>query len=503
MTVELETIIQNVKRNPKPILIAASRKRLLSFSRYMQPTMEVEPFHEFYYYVLDLFARGLIKKLIVTMPPQHGKSEGSSRKLPAFVLGLNPDKKVCIASYAATIAQDFNRDVQRIMDSEEYREIFPDTFLNGSGGQTFNNVYVRNTNVIEMVGRKGSLRVVGTGGALTSKSVDMLVMDDLYKDYEEGNSPIVREKTWNWYTSVARSRLDNEGQELMVFTRWNEDDTIGRLEDIETVIEVTRYNQLENIPKGAWIKINFEAIKTGQPTEIDPREPGTSLWENKHNLDGLIEKKKLDKIQFDCLYQGAPNSKEGKLYQEFKTYKTVQEYGITIGKGNYTDTADEGDDMLCSISYDKVRGKGTDGKPFTYILVTDMVYTDEPIEKTTESVPMLLERTGTRYANIESNNGGKSFALMVRKKTPRTKIDWFHQSKNKESRILTNAVLVNNHIIMPFDWETRFPLFYKAVNDFKRKFEANAHDDAPDTLTGIIEKDILSEAAKKGVKRTN
>ena len=130
-----------------------------------------------------------------TFIPTHN-SEGSSRKLPAFMLGLNPDTKICIGSYAATIARDFNRDVQRIIDTPRYRELFPETYLNGSNVVTMANTYLRNSDVIEMVGHKGSLRVVGRGGSLTSKTVDVSILDDVYKDYAEGNSPIVRNAAW-------------------------------------------------------------------------------------------------------------------------------------------------------------------------------------------------------------------------------------------------------------------------------------------------------------------
>ena len=170
--------------------------------------------------------------------PTHN-SEGSSRKLPAFMLGLDPDRKICIGSYAATIARDFNRDVQRIIDTPRYRELFPGTYLNGSNVVTMSNTYLRNSDVIEMVGRKGSLRVVGRGGSLTSKTVDVSILDDVYKDYAEGNSPIVRAAAWKWYTTVVRTRLHNDSQELIVFTRWHDDDLIGRIEKSgETIIDV-------------------------------------------------------------------------------------------------------------------------------------------------------------------------------------------------------------------------------------------------------------------------
>ena len=117
-------LYEAIKNDPSGIVKHASRKRLINFARYVQPDMIFEPFHTVYYTLLDKFAHGEIKKMIIQMPPQHGKSEGSSRKLPAFMLGINPDKRICICSYAATIARDFNRDVQRIIDTKRYRNYF-------------------------------------------------------------------------------------------------------------------------------------------------------------------------------------------------------------------------------------------------------------------------------------------------------------------------------------------------------------------------------------------
>ena len=493
-----------VRNNPKELVKAAARINLLVFSRYMQPSLDIQPFHTMYYYILNEFAHGRIRKLIITMPPQHGKSEGSSRKLPAFLAGLFPDKKIVIGSYAATHAEDFNRDVQKIIDTPEYRELFPETFLSRSitrGNTT--NTYQRNSKVIEFVGRRGSLRTVGRGGALTGKSVDISILDDIYKDYEEANSPVIRESAWKWYTTVVRTRLDNNSQEIIVYTRWHSDDVVGRLEKKEQIIDITKITDLQSIPEEAWVRINFPAIKTGEPTELDPREFGTSLWEGKHSLKKLMGKRKLDKVQFDCLYQGEPGSAAGKLYNPFKTYVDWKDYGTLVAKGNYTDCADEGTDFLCSVCYNKVvsrEARDENGNPVTFICITDIIHTDEPIEVTTQSVPMMLNRECSQYANIESNNGGKAFAKIVEPKT-RTQIHWFTQSSNKESRIISNAGLVNYHIVMPFDWETRFPTFYESVTNFLRKFKANEHDDAPDVLTGIIEKEILNKTA--GIKRKN
>lgn len=496
---QMLTMYEQLKANPEELVKAAARKRLMNFARWMQPNLSLEPFHMVYYTLLDKFAHGEIRKMIVQQPPQHGKSEGASRKLPAFMLGLNPDCKICIGSYAATIARDFNRDVQRIIDTPRYREIFPDTFLNGSNVVTVANSYSRNSDVIEMVNHKGSLRVVGRGGSLTSKTVDVAILDDVYKDYAEGNSPIVRNAAWKWYTTVVRTRLHNDSQELIVFTRWHEDDLIGRIEKSgETVINITKWSDIDNIPVGAWVKINFEGLKTGEPTEIDPRQPGQALWEERHSKAKLERQKALDPVQFQCLYQGNPGSAEGRLYQSaFKTWVEKADWGQYIRSGNYTDVADEGSDSLASICYDVFKGENEmfneqtkRFEPIIYVLVTDMLLTDEDTNVTTVTVPAMINRNGTQKAFVESNNGGSGFEKVITKKV-RAITEPFYQSGNKESRIITNSAIVNAQIIMPFGWETRYKEIYEHITTFLRDFSANEHDDIEDALTGIVEKEII------------
>lgn len=451
-----------------------------------------------------------------TFIPTHN-SEGSSRKLPAFMLGLNPDTKICIGSYAATIARDFNLDVQRIIDTPKYREIFPKTFLNGSKVVTMANTYLRNSDVIEMVGHKGSLRVVGRGGALTSKTVDVMIMDDVYKDYSEGNSPIVRNAAWKWYTTVVKKRLHNKSQELIVFTRWHEDDLIGKIEKGgEKIIDIKSWDSIKNIPDGAWVRINFEALKTGEPNEIDPREPGAALWESMHSRAKLERERALDPIQFQCLDQGNPGSAEGRLYRNpFRTYVDKSEWGTFVRSGNYTDVADEGDDFTFSACYD-VYKSGNEAwneqkkrfEPILYALITDMVFTQENTEVTSVTVPEMINRCGTQKAWIESNNGGAGFEKLIRKKIKAIS-EPFYQGANKESRIITNSASVNAQIIMPLGWEERFPKIHEHVTGFLRDFPANEHDDPEDGLTGIYEKELADgdtrpySQATRGIKRRN
>lgn len=512
MDLDAIQITRMLTEHPELFLQEGAKRQLLWFAQYMQPSFQPTPFHRAYYRVLDLFAQRKIKNLIIQAPPQHGKSQGSSRFLPAQMLGFYPDIKIAICSYAATIAKDFNRDVQRLIDSDEYRAIFPETQLNGSNVVTIANNYLRNSDVFEIVNHTGSLRVVGRGGSLTSKTVDVLIFDDLYKDAQEANSPQIRETSWDWFTKVAQTRLHNESQQLIVFTRWHPEDIIGKIIESKKVIFVEQWADFDNVPNDAWVLVNFEAIKTGAPTEIDPREPGQPLWDKRHSLERLLSLKQLDPVGFQCLYQGDPGNAEGKLYQPFKTWVEKSEWGQYIRTGCYVDVADEGDDFLFAATYDIYRSESqiwNESKhrmePLLFALITDMEYTDESTDVTTVTVPRMINTNNVQKAWIESNNGGSQFEKVVKKKVRALTVP-FYQGVNKESRIVTNAPFVNQHIIMPFGWETRYKKVYDHITGFLRKFDANAHDDDADGLTGIYEKEIADNntkpynAANRGVR---
>ena len=476
-----------------------AKENLQAFVRWMHPEYDATPTHKTLMRLLNMFAHGAIRRMIIQAPPQHGKSQLSSRDLPSFMLGLNADLKINLSSYSDTVAKNFNRDVQRIIDTPEYKEIFPETYLSGSNVVTMSNNYLRNSNVIETVGHKGSFYVVGRGGSLTSRTVDVSILDDIYKDYAEANSPVIRSAAWDWYISVVRTRLHNDSQELIVFTRWHEDDIIGMIEQSgEQIIDVKSWNDLTDIPQGAWVRINFEAIKTGEPTEIDPRQEGEALWPARHSLDELISQRNLDPVKFQCLHQGNPSSAEGRLYAHpFKTYVEKSDYGTFIRSGNYTDVADEGSDYLASICYDIYKSPNDyyneqkrRFEPLLFALVTDIEYTDENTDITSVTVPAMINRNGTQRAWIESNNGGSGFEKLIRPKMRANTVP-FYQGANKESRIVSNAATVNSQVIMPFGWETRWPKAADHLTRFLRNFSANAHDDIEDCLTGIVEKEII------------
>ena len=475
-------ITKNIKDNPK------DSDKSVPFGRFaldVYPFLELQYFHETYYRVLEAFAQGSISKLIVTMPPQHGKSVGATTLLPAYMLGLNPDLRIAIASYSSSLASKFNRRVQRIIESVEYSEIFPETTIK-RGAKPPN--YIRTADEVEVVDKLGSLLSVGREGSLTGNRVDCFILDDLYKDAMEANSPIVRENCWEWYTSVVKTRMHNSSRELIVFTRWHEEDLIGTLCGIESVEEFKSWSQIENLSEDTWLYLNFEALKNSPTSEIDPRKKGDALWAEQHSAKLLESKRRLDPIKFECMYQGHPSTKEGLLYGSgFAEYDTMPRE--IVRWANYTDTADTGDDYLCSICY------GVDSDGIVYI--TDAVYSQEPMEITERLVGEMLSNSTTRVAMVESNNGGRGFARAIQLLAPLVRVEWFHQSANKEARILSNSSTALHVLRFPRGWSMRWPELYAHLNSYRRQFRSNRWHDAVDVLTGIVEREVVERSTSK------
>ncbi len=317
------------------MLIELHRRRarsgdISSLTRLCYGGLDLTPFHNAYYAILSAFARKQLRRLMISIPPQHGKSLGSTVMLPSHLVTI-PNTTVAIGSYSQTSAERLMRGCRRTIQSEEFQGIYSlkVTDVNTQRLMAFDN--------------GSELMAVGREGSLTGNKVDVMILDDLYKDALEANSPLIRENCWEWYTSVVRSREHNDSCEIIVFTRWHEEDLIGRIKEIEEVVEVTDLAQLDNWSPKVWAMINFEAIKTTLPTPLDPREEGQALWEDRHSVETLREKKKLDPTVFECLYQGNPQSKKGLLYTEFTTYDTLpNEHGTPSCCIDVADTGREG-----------------------------------------------------------------------------------------------------------------------------------------------------------------
>lgn len=274
-----------------------SQTDFVNFLLYANPSFQLKWYHRVVAEHCQKLLNGEIKNLMVFIPPQHGKSEIISRLFPAWALGRNPDLKIVGSSYSADLAEQFSRSIQRTIDSEEYHEIFPNTFLNGSNVRTDVRGYLRNVDIFECVGHKGFYKAVGVCGGLTGTPVDIAIIDDPVKDAIEANSATYRERVWNWYTTVLSTRLHNNSKQLFIMTRWHEDDLAGRIlkkhSDKWTVLSIPAICEVEN------------------DGGISQRRVGEALWEERHSLERLLEAKENAPREFNALYQQHPTIEGG------------------------------------------------------------------------------------------------------------------------------------------------------------------------------------------------
>ncbi len=270
------------------------------FLGYINPKYQLEWFHRVIAEYCQKLFDGEIKNLMIFVPPQHGKSEIVSRCFPAWALGRNPDLKIASCSYAADLSEQFSRNVQRIIESPKYQDIFHETHLNSSqAAKDDPRTYVKNVNFFEMVGHDGFYKAVGVGGPLTGTPVDIAIIDDPVKDANEAYSLTYREKVWNWYNTVLTTRLHNDSRQLFIMTRWHEDDLAGRILKEEA---------------DDWTVLSIPAIcEKENDGGLSHRHVGEPLWAEKHSLKKLLKHKSRDPRGFSALYQQHPVIEGGNI----------------------------------------------------------------------------------------------------------------------------------------------------------------------------------------------
>nr|WP_250210054.1 phage terminase large subunit [Morganella morganii] len=268
------------------------------FIQYINPEYITSHFSETVCASLDNFLiemmAGKRPILILGAPPQHGKSDIVSRYLPAYFFGKYPDKRVGALSYSSDLAGDMNADVQRIMSSDEYRILFPESWL---GNKPTDGVAVkRNTEAFSIANHKGTYVCAGVGGPLTGKKVDLGIIDDPIKNAKEALSPTVKKSIWNWYASTFKTRLSRNSGEIIMATRWATDDLSGQV--------------IEKAPKTRVMA--FPAIN----------EKGEALVPELHPLDKLLETKAiLGDYFWSAMYQQKPKPGDGQIFhEEFARY---------------------------------------------------------------------------------------------------------------------------------------------------------------------------------------
>ncbi len=394
--------------------------------------------------------------MIVNEPPRHGKSF-TATNFVEWVLGRNPLERIMSASYSHDLSKNFSKKVrgtistEKIGDNIVYSDIFSETKLKFGSSEAM-KWQTDKSNQINYLATSPS-------GSATGFGCTLMVIDDLVKNAYEANNESILEAQWDWFTNTMLSRREGKKKVLIIMTRWSSKDLAGK---------ILEYVEENNI---SYSHINFKA----------EQEDGTML------CPSIFDKKASERAKqlmgediYEANYNQTPIDMKGCLYSNLQTYS---ELPTVLEICNYTDTADEGTDYLCSINY----AICSDDK--AYIL--DIIYTQDAMEITEPLVAGMLTKDDVNYAVIESNNGGKGFARNVERicrenNNNHTMFKRFTQTKNKVSRILTGATGVMQNVVFPEDWKSRYPKFYKDVTQFQR-LGKNKHDDCVDVLTGIYE----------------
>lgn len=394
------------------------------------------------------------KVLVISIPPRTGKSRTASL-FAEWTFGKDPTKKIMTGSYNETLSTQFAKTVRNTIQTQKvepfipvFSDVFPDVKI--KQGDAAMNMW-------SLEGQYSSYLATSPSGTATGFGCSLMIIDDVIKNAQEANNQLTKQSHYEWFTNTMLSRLEEGGKIIIIMTRWASDDLAGRI--------------INHFQDDAEI-ISLKALQ----------DDGAMLCEDVLSRESYEEKKKLMSPDiFYANYQQEPIDLKGQLYTSFKTYDSLPQFEKIQ---SYTDTADTGSDYLCSIIYGIYQKEA-------YIL--DVIYTNEPMEITEPLVAKHIFEYKVNQADIESNNGGRGFSRQISHyltntyNTNHTVIRPFHQSKNKQARILSNATWVMEHIYFPQNWHNKYPEFYKAITSYQREGK-NLHDDAPDALTGVAEK---------------
>lgn len=420
---------------------------------------------QFYF---DVMA-GKQPRLIIQAPPRSGKSELFSRRFPAWAFGQNPNLQMIAASYSADLSSRMNRDVQRIIDSEEYAGVFPKTSFSSNTSASINSQKnIRNSEIFEIAGHAGAYRSAGVGGGITGMGADIAIIDDPVKDAKEANSQTYRDSVWDWYTSTFYTRLSPKSGILLGMTRWHEDDLAGRL--------------LADMKNGGdqWRVVSFPAIAE---EDEQYRKEGDALHPERYDLTHLTKiKKAVGSQAWNALYQQRPSSKGGDVIKRawFKRYSVLPLMRRVIIAGDTAQKVKQHNDFSVFI----VAGIGIDGGLYIIDLIRGKWEAPELERKLEDIWNKYRASHKAQSVYIEDKSSGTGLIQSIQRKR-NIPIKGVQVDADKYTRVLgIQGFIESGYVFLPEGAEW--------VEDFLSECEkftatdSHKHDDQVDTLTMAI-----------------
>lgn len=468
---ELES---QLKAATRLLRVKKARESLISFTEMTMPDPEdpddvdksrYKPVrhHETICAALEEVEKGHYQRLIISMPPRHGKSELASRRFPAWFMGKDPYRQVLFATYNAELAAGFGRSVREVMRQPAFQQVFPGCKLR-TGSQSADRLETE---------EGGVAGFVGVGGGLTGKGADLLIIDDPIKDREEADSKRERDKLWEWFTQVAMTRLMDGGRVVIIMTRWHEDDLVGRLTDPKNPCYNDELAQ-------QWKVLSLPAIAEGD----DPmgRKPGEALWPERYGLPFLNEIKRLNPKGFSALYQGQPTPEDGdyfrrewiKFYNPDQLPKALRVY---VASDHAVSTATAAD-KTCLLAV------GVDDQDNLYVL-PDVWWRRAGPEQVVEAMVEMMDRLKPSLWWAERTHITQSLGPFLRKVMQErgvyTAIEEVVPVRDKQTR----AQAIRGRMSMGKVFFPRFAPWWSDAEQELLKFPSARHDDFVDALGHI------------------
>jgi predicted phage terminase large subunit-like protein len=409
-------------------------------------------------------AEGRIKRLIVTMPPRHGKSELCSRYFPAWYLGKYPDNRVILCSYEASFAASWGGKSRDLL-SEYGEDLFGVTVREDA----------QSREDWRIAGHDGGMVTAGVGGAITGRGANLLIIDDPVKNAEEAASKVYRDKTWDWWQSTAYTRLEPGGGVLVIQTRWHEDDLAGRLlkEEADPDDETTDEK---------WEILNLPAL--AEDDDAMGRKPGEALWPERWPAEKLERRKRRFGVYFwFALYQQRPMPPGGEIFKRanFRFYETD---GQVYRLG---DRAVRADDCRRIITVDVAASEKTSADysaaqvwaltPTYDLVLLDMWRDQSQIPASVEAIIRLSRQWDVTESAVEKNNAGLAVVQLLRRRGVAVRA--LHASKDKVMR--SHAAQLRFEAGMVW-FPKGEPKWLAVLMEELEAFPKSAHDDTVDTL---------------------
>jgi len=308
-----------------------ARRHLIDFCQYVSPWYRAARHHVLaadYLEQVETYIRTRgengIGRLLIFMPPRHGKTELVSKHFPAWVLGRLPDSRVILASYGADLAEGSSRAVRANVQSSQYGAVFGEKSTLDSAVELSTDSRSVKAWDLAIPGR-GGVAAAGVGGGITGKVAHLLIVDDTCKNREEAESESNRERVWDWWTSSAYTRLEDGGAVVGMLTRWHQDDWAGRLiKQMASETKADRYVVVclpalaEAELKEGWEQVQRERMMEGVWIERKDellRKPGEALWREKFSEQDLERiRANIGIYDFEALYQQQPYLRSGSYF---------------------------------------------------------------------------------------------------------------------------------------------------------------------------------------------